>query len=348
MTYIHVSAFPRRWFRSVNYPRRVLLVIHSPPQSLLRDAMRSARAGDRERARALSVRFTETVPADPLGWLWRAGLAPTANEALAHLRRLLKIDPDHHNGQFALEEVRIQAAAEAVRKGDAAIALDLFREAADADSDNMIAWIEVARRTDSAEERRNCLEHLADVDPSQESTRRMLSRLDAEDKAAEIAKAERETKTRAVDHAILDALDQPAKPENPRAALASPRPVVLVADGNPDLCEFVREQLEGCRCRVRTANDADTAASKIREDGPPALVLIDARLPGDGFQLCKSLRRNPELKHVKFVLMTRKDGIIVRFRGLLAGFDQTRVKPLTPRVLREIAKLVPVAEGAGS
>ena len=69
----------------------------------------------------------------------------------------------------------------------------------------------------------------------------------------------------------------------------------------------------------------------------PDFVFLDIGLPGvDGFDVCRQLRRDPELMNAKIAMLTAYDSS--RFRELAneAGCDDYYVKPLDPADLGRI------------
>jgi len=61
----------------------------------------------------------------------------------------------------------------------------------------------------------------------------------------------------------------------------------------------------------------------------PDVVLLDVGLPGaDGFEVCKQIRRDPELMQAKIVMATAYNSPEFRERGRHAGCDDYLIKPL--------------------
>ena len=79
----------------------------------------------------------------------------------------------------------------------------------------------------------------------------------------------------------------------------------------------------------------------------PDFVFLDIGLPGvDGFDLCRQIRRDPELTNTKIAMLTAYD--TSRFRDLAreAGCDDYFVKPLDPAELPRILGDLSPAKGA--
>jgi CheY-like chemotaxis protein len=69
-------------------------------------------------------------------------------------------------------------------------------------------------------------------------------------------------------------------------------------------------------------------ASAVRPD----LMLLDVMMPGelDGLQVCHRVKNDPELQHVKVVLLTARGQVRDCDAGSRAGADEYLVKPFSP------------------
>lgn len=84
---------------------------------------------------------------------------------------------------------------------------------------------------------------------------------------------------------------------------------------------------------VVLAEDGFAALSVILEC-KPALIFCDIQMPRlDGFQTCALIRRHPEFRHVPVVLLSSRDGVFDRARGVLAGASAYLTKPFTKESL---------------
>jgi two-component system, cell cycle response regulator len=119
-----------------------------------------------------------------------------------------------------------------------------------------------------------------------------------------------------------------AAPSRPAAHEAPPprdRSILLVDDSVTARrqIESVVRELGITPVSVAGGDDALIALDQHRFD----LVLLDVMMPGaDGFQVCKSIRRNPRTTDVPVAMLTTSR--IDRIRGKLAGFDAFLNKPL--------------------
>lgn len=79
------------------------------------------------------------------------------------------------------------------------------------------------------------------------------------------------------------------------------------------------------------------AALEIARKFRPEVVLLDLGLPGlDGFEVCRRLRSDAELRSVKVVVITGYAGDEYREHAEAAGCDMHLVKPVPAKTLEEI------------
>jgi two-component system OmpR family response regulator len=119
---------------------------------------------------------------------------------------------------------------------------------------------------------------------------------------------------------------------------------VLLADDDRKLARLVRRALEDSGVRVDVVHSGDDALAALTEAGPDVAVL-DVMMPGlDGFEVCERLRGQGVWTPV--LMLTARDGVEDRVRGLDGGADDYLAKPfaldeLAAR-LRALARRGPV------
>jgi DNA-binding NarL/FixJ family response regulator len=108
------------------------------------------------------------------------------------------------------------------------------------------------------------------------------------------------------------------------------RDTVLVVDDLPGTLGLLNESLENAGYTVLLAQSAAFALSVI-ERITPDIILIDAIMPGmDGFELCRIMKRNPELGGVPIIFMTGLTESEHVVRGFEAGGVDYVTKPVAP------------------
>jgi twitching motility two-component system response regulator PilG len=78
--------------------------------ALLQAGMAAAKANDKAGARGFLGRLTEQEPDDEQGWLWLAGVAESAQQAVDALQQVLRINPKNQRALSGLDWYRKQAA----------------------------------------------------------------------------------------------------------------------------------------------------------------------------------------------------------------------------------------------
>ena len=109
------------------------------------------------------------------------------------------------------------------------------------------------------------------------------------------------------------------------------RPVVVLADDEPDVLGAVAPFLERSGLRVITAPDGKLALDEIRRHKPDVCVL-DVLMPGaDGREVLRTLRR--EENWVPVLLLTQVGEAVERAMALEEGADDYLNKPFDPHEL---------------
>ena len=116
---------------------------------------------------------------------------------------------------------------------------------------------------------------------------------------------------------------------------------ILVIDDSSTIRRSAEIFLSQSGYSVTLADDGFEALSKIVERRP-ALIFCDILMPRlDGFQTCALIRRSPIGKDLPVVMLSSRDGLFDRARGLLAGATDYLTKPFTKdsllRAVREHA-----------
>lgn len=102
---------------------------------------------------------------------------------------------------------------------------------------------------------------------------------------------------------------------------------ILVVDDNPDIRANLRDWLEMRGFAVIAAADAQECAARLGSDGAD-LIVLDIGLPGtDGVTLLKRLREDGDETPV--LMLTARDAVEDRVRGLSSGADDYLVKPFS-------------------
>lgn len=118
------------------------------------------------------------------------------------------------------------------------------------------------------------------------------------------------------------------------------KPKILIADDEPSLRLLVRATLEDEDYQIVEAADGTTALDAIRVH-QPTLVFLDVGMPGmTGLEVCQAIKEDPELNHIKVVMLTAKSQPRDFQRGRAAGADQYLTKPFSPLQLIDLVESV--------
>ena len=124
----------------------------------------------------------------------------------------------------------------------------------------------------------------------------------------------------------------PAPEAELSAAAQNTSPVIVLADDNADMREYV-ERLLRSQYRVVVAGNGEEALEQIRAHRPD-LVLTDVMMPVlDGFGLLNAVRSDPAISSTPVIMLSARAGEEARVEGLQAGADDYLVKPFTAREL---------------
>ena len=115
---------------------------------------------------------------------------------------------------------------------------------------------------------------------------------------------------------------------------------VLIVDDEEHIVELLKFNLLNAGYDVYTANDGIEAV-KIAKAEKPSLVLLDLMLPGiDGFDVCKEIKRDNEMKKTSIIMLTAKGEELDKILGLELGADDYITKPFSVRELLARVKAV--------
>ena len=115
---------------------------------------------------------------------------------------------------------------------------------------------------------------------------------------------------------------------------------ILVVDDSPTERYFLSDILIKNGFSVSTAENGEEALLKVKADRPQ-LILMDVVMPGqNGFQVTRSISRNPDTQDVPIIICTSKGQETDRIWGLRQGARDYIVKPVDPKeLLAKIAAL---------
>jgi twitching motility two-component system response regulator PilH len=115
---------------------------------------------------------------------------------------------------------------------------------------------------------------------------------------------------------------------------------ILIVDDSATDRQFLSELLVKNGYKVSTADSAEDALAKVKQQRPD-LVLMDVVMPGqNGFQATRMLTRDDSTKHIPVIICTSKAQETDKVWGMRQGARDYIVKPINQAdLLAKIAAL---------
>jgi len=120
-----------------------------------------------------------------------------------------------------------------------------------------------------------------------------------------------------------------ARPVDP----AGRRPVVLVADDEPDMRRFLKSELDGDYDVLEAVDGVD--ALEKTEQYLPDIILLDMMMPEmDGIEVCRELRKREDTLSIPVILLTARADEETKFDALQIGANDFLAKPFSSTELQ--------------
>jgi len=102
---------------------------------------------------------------------------------------------------------------------------------------------------------------------------------------------------------------------------------ILIIDDDQSILNYVAKILRGITIDIETASDGFKAGKKIAEFKPD-LVILDLSMPNmDGFEVCKTIKNDPDTSAIKILVLTGHATDKNRNEALSCGADIFLKKP---------------------
>ena len=117
---------------------------------------------------------------------------------------------------------------------------------------------------------------------------------------------------------------------------------IVIVDDEVHIRALLEQSLEELEedhgVEILSAENGQEGLEVIKE-ARPGLVLLDIMMPMmNGYDVCKSIREDPNLTDTKVILLTAKGQEADRERGVEVGATRYMTKPFDPDELLEIAR----------
>jgi twitching motility two-component system response regulator PilG len=102
----------------------------------------------------------------------------------------------------------------------------------------------------------------------------------------------------------------------------------LVVDDSKTVQNQIIRELTSSKLNADIAETGEQALEMVVKKHYD-IIFLDVVLPGmDGYQVCKNIKRNPDIKHIPVVMLTSKSSPFDKVRGSMAGCNAYLTKPV--------------------
>jgi len=108
---------------------------------------------------------------------------------------------------------------------------------------------------------------------------------------------------------------------------------VLLVDDDANTLEILRRWLSKEGYTTVSASDGRACLEALGKEKFD-IVLLDVMMPHvDGLEVCERMRENPDWRQIPVVLLTAKDDMETRTRGMALGVSEYLTKPINKQEL---------------
>lgn len=118
------------------------------------------------------------------------------------------------------------------------------------------------------------------------------------------------------------------------------KPKILIVDDDPNVVRLINLSLGNKKYKIYEAFNGFQAL-EIAKNNTPDVVILDLMMTGmSGYETCKKLREMPKLKKTKIIILSAKNQIDDKIKGLEEGADDYMIKPFDPLELESRINLM--------
>jgi DNA-binding response OmpR family regulator len=108
---------------------------------------------------------------------------------------------------------------------------------------------------------------------------------------------------------------------------------ILVVDDDPNAVEILTRMLGREGYASLSASSGPAGLEALRTEAVD-VILLDVMMPEmDGLEVCERLRQDEKLRRIPIILLTAKDDMETRSRGMALGVSEYLTKPINRREL---------------
>ncbi len=116
-------------------------------------------------------------------------------------------------------------------------------------------------------------------------------------------------------------------------------PSLLIVDDKKDILEYLKGELQG-DYNVSLAFSGNSAWNMVLQNRPDVIV-TDVKMPdGDGIELCRNIKANPELDHIPIIMLTGEGDEQVQLESINLSVDHYMQKPFNIIILKGLLRQV--------
>ena len=109
---------------------------------------------------------------------------------------------------------------------------------------------------------------------------------------------------------------------------SSDKPILLVVEDNPDICDYIAESFSD-HFEVKTAANGKLGKESALKEIPD-IIVSDIMMPVmDGNEMCRELKKDVRTSHIPIILLTAKDSLRDKEEGYQVGADSYLTKPFS-------------------
>lgn len=115
---------------------------------------------------------------------------------------------------------------------------------------------------------------------------------------------------------------------------------VIVIDDEPFILMMIEDKLKKAKIEVITLRESKNAVDVIKKERPD-LIILDWMMPEiSGIELCRTLKKNPDMVDIPIFMLTAKGQDSDEQLGLKSGVTRYITKPFSPKALLEMVQEV--------
>ena len=123
--------------------------------------------------------------------------------------------------------------------------------------------------------------------------------------------------------------------------MSKEKPLILIADDDPDLRQLVRLNLESSNCDILEAHDGSQTLSYVLTEHPD-LVILDVMMPGlTGWEVLRYIRTHQDYASIGVLMLTGIGESLNELSSPMYGADDYIDKPFkTEELLFKVRKVL--------